>query len=66
MPLFDFYIMVDWSGAAQRRGRRPIASLHKLRNDPQLAGATPRQAAQKHDSEAAQEAIEEEKRLVRC
>ena len=22
MPLFDFYIMVDWSGAARRRGRR--------------------------------------------
>jgi len=23
MPLFDFYIMVDWSGAARRSGRRP-------------------------------------------
>src|SRR5277367_3590920 len=22
MPLFDFYIMVDWSGAARRRGMR--------------------------------------------
>jgi hypothetical protein len=22
MRLFDFYIMVDWSGAARRRGRR--------------------------------------------
>jgi hypothetical protein len=22
MPLFDFYIMVDWSGAASRRGGR--------------------------------------------
>ena len=22
MALFDFYIMVDWSGAARRRGRR--------------------------------------------
>ena len=22
MPLFDLYIMVDWSGAARRRGRR--------------------------------------------
>jgi precorrin-8X/cobalt-precorrin-8 methylmutase len=21
MPLFDFYIMIDWSGAARRRGR---------------------------------------------
>ena len=23
MPLFDFYIMVDWSGGARRRGKRP-------------------------------------------
>jgi len=23
MPLFDFYIMVDWSGAARRRGMQP-------------------------------------------
>jgi hypothetical protein len=22
MPLFDFYIMVDWSGAMRRRGMR--------------------------------------------
>jgi hypothetical protein len=22
MPLFDFYIMVDWSGAARREGQR--------------------------------------------
>jgi len=25
MPLFDFYIMVDWSGGARRRGGRPDA-----------------------------------------
>jgi hypothetical protein len=22
MPLFDFYVMVDWSGATRHRGRR--------------------------------------------
>ena len=25
MPLFDFYVMVDWSGGARRRGGRPDA-----------------------------------------
>src|SRR5580700_9594051 len=26
MPLFDFYIIVDWSGAARRRGMRADSS----------------------------------------
>jgi hypothetical protein len=36
MPLFDFYIMVDWSGAARERDlsgarhqRRPTVTSHK-------------------------------------
>jgi hypothetical protein len=52
----------------------PSATSRNVRLESEMRSITdiswsvtpPAQAAQKHDSEAAQEAIEEEKRFVRC